>query len=527
MLLGVCAVPAFAESYSDTGDHWGAAAIEKWSGYEVLQGNGDGTFAPDRDMSVAELATVLVRALGYTETGSASISPSVPDWAGANVRRAVAAGAVTSEETGLTLTRELAAKILAKAFGIAPIAGEPTFSDAAQVSAAYKPYVAAVGKAGLFEGDPSGNFMPNKGFTRAEIMQALDNFVTDIVKEGKAAESGKSIIVNTPGVALTAGTVKGDLIIGQGVGDGNITLTDVKVEGRLVVYGGGGNSIYIKGASDIPNVSVNKTFGASARLAIDGTASVGTVSVVAGSGVAVAGDVAKLEVVPAAEVTSSGEIVAAPAGTSDVEIVSGTIAELDIAAENVAVALDAGATVTSLVVEAAGAEISVAAGATVTEATVAASDVTIEGSGNVTNVTVTEDSTGGVEITVPGAKVSNESGEAVSVGGDKAVEAGKSESVPAATPGNSNSNSSSSSSGPSGPSTPNSTDKGTGDGYQIAISHLAGLTFVVVKPTDATVTGVTVNGTPATKQANSSEYRAVLDGELALSAITVTMTGGN
>jgi hypothetical protein len=204
-----------------------------------------------------------------------------------------------------------------------------------------------------------------------------------------------------------------------------------------------------------------------------------------------------------------------------VEIVSGTVAELDIAAENVAVALDAGATVTSLVVSGDGAEITVAAGATVTEATVAASDVTIEGSGKVTNVTVTEDSAGGVEVTVPGAKVSNESGEAVSVGSDKAVDAGKTESVPAATPG---SGAGGGGGGGNGDNTVTDSDKATRAEYKIAISHLAGMTFVVVEPTtDVTgVTGVLINGTAATKQSNG-EYRAVLDGTYGLSAITVTV----
>jgi uncharacterized repeat protein (TIGR02543 family) len=436
MLLGLNAGIAFAEGYSDTAGHWGAPVIEKWSEYDVLHGNGDGTFAPNRDMSVAEFATVLVNAFGYTAAGSPSVSPSVPAWAADNVRKAVTAGVIASDETGLTLTRELAAKILAKALDAAPAAGTTAFADDDAISAAYKPYVKALGARGVFVGDAGGNFMPQKGFTRAEVMQVLENTVTDIVRADKPAASEKSLIVNAPGVALTAGTVKGDLIVGQGVGDGDVTLTDVKVEGRLVVYGGGGNSVNIRGASVIPNVVVNKTFGESARLAIEGAATVGTVTVVAGSGAAVAGSVAKLEVVPATEVAPSGEIAnAAIAAATDVAVVSGTVAELDISAENVSVAIAGGVTVTNLVVAGDGAEITVSSGATVTAATVSASDVAIEGSGKVTNVTVTEASAGGVEVTVPGAKINNESGAAVSVGAGKTVDAGKTNSVPAASGG--------------------------------------------------------------------------------------------
>jgi hypothetical protein len=240
------AVAASAESYSDTDGHWGASVIEKWSEYDVLHGDGDGTFAPNRDMSVAELATVLVNAFGYPETGTPpTIAPSVPSWAKDNVRKAVAAGVIRSDETGLTLTRELAAKIIANAFGVAPVSGPTKFADDDSVSAAYKPYVAALGALAVFNGGERGDFMPKKGFTRAEIMQTLDNAVSDIVSGDKSADTGKSVIINKDGVTLTAVTVKGDLIIGQGVGEGDVTLTDVKIEGSLVVLGGGEKSIHI------------------------------------------------------------------------------------------------------------------------------------------------------------------------------------------------------------------------------------------------------------------------------------------
>jgi uncharacterized protein YjdB len=438
VLAALClsAGTAFAEPYSDTDGHWGAAVIDKWGAYDVLQGDGDGSFAPNRDMSVAELATVLSKAFGYTEVGNPSISSAIPSWAQEDVKKAVTAGVIASDETGLTLTRELSAKILAKALKIAPLAGATAFRDDGAVSAAYRPYVNALGREGAFKGDTAGNFMPQKGFTRAEVMQVFENTLTDIVRESKAAASEKSIIVNAPNLSLTAGTVEGDLIIGQGVGDGDITLTDVKIAGRLIVYGGGKNSIYIKGESAVPLVVTQKTFGAPARIVVDAAASVGTVSVVAESAAVVTGDVAKLEIVPASEVTVSGEIAsAAPAHETSVEVVSGTVAEISIEAEGASLALGSGATVTSLVVSGANAEVTVASGATVAEATVAASDVAIEGAGKVESVTVTADSAGGVSVTVPGTQVQNESDAAVSAGADKTVDAGKSDSVATAPSG--------------------------------------------------------------------------------------------
>ena len=48
------AEPAFA----DTEGHWAESAIERWSGYGVVEGRGDGTFAPEAELSRAEMAQV-------------------------------------------------------------------------------------------------------------------------------------------------------------------------------------------------------------------------------------------------------------------------------------------------------------------------------------------------------------------------------------------------------------------------------------------------------------------------------------
>jgi hypothetical protein len=525
-LFGQGVTGAFAASYSDTESHWGAAAIEKWSGYDVLHGNGDGSFAPDRDMSVAELATVLTNAFGYTETGNPSVSPSVPSWGQANVKKAVTAGVIASAETGLPLTRELAAKIIANAFGIEPVPGDASFADAAAVSSAYKPYVNALGAAGLFKGDTAGNFMPKKGFTRAEIVQVFDNAITDIVRESKAASSAKSVLVNAPGLTLSAGTVNGDLIIGQGVGDGDVTLDGVTVKGRLILYGGGADSVHVKGNSVIPAVLANKVFGASVRLSVESdTASVGTVSVVAESKAVVEGNVAKIEAVSQKAVTSAGEIVSAePARETSIEIKGGEVGEVSIEAADVALAVSEGSTVASLNISNANASVTVASGATVTKATVAASDVMIEGEGKLAEVTVTAESEGGVTVAVSGTQIKNESGASVSTSvtvgaGDDVAPGAETPSTPSGGGGGG---------GNSGNNVVDRSDTTAKYGsYNISISHLADLTFVVVEPVSGSVASVAIvaggKSVPGVKQ-NSGQYRAVLDGNYGLSEIAVTIT---
>jgi mannan endo-1,4-beta-mannosidase len=56
-------------SYSDMDGHWAREAVERWSGYEVLTGSGDGTFRPDTSITRGEMAKVIATALKYETVG--------------------------------------------------------------------------------------------------------------------------------------------------------------------------------------------------------------------------------------------------------------------------------------------------------------------------------------------------------------------------------------------------------------------------------------------------------------------------
>jgi hypothetical protein len=389
MLLGIAITAAAAPAYPDISGHWGETAIEKWSAYDVLHGNDLGTFDPDGELDVTQLAQILVNTFGYTESFSGTLPDYTNVWGEEAVRKAVAAGVIEAGEASLPLTRELAAKIVAKAFGISPTQGTSKFADDYAISFEYKPYAAALGRAGIFNGNDYGEFMPSSVFSRAAIMQALDNAVTDIAGENKAAGSAKSVIINKTGITLTEGTIEGDLIIAQGVGDGDVTLDSVTVKGRLVIFGGGSNSIHIIGKSDIPNIVIAKTFGQAARVIVESVdAVVGTVTVAAESKAAVAtangAGIAKVEIAPKTEVSKTGEVAVVTADAAAAVTISAKV-------ENLAVETKA--------------TITVASGAVVSAATVEASDVKISGAGKLTAVTVTADAKSGVEIRTSGTKV--------------------------------------------------------------------------------------------------------------------------
>ncbi|MDR1330450.1 MAG: InlB B-repeat-containing protein [Oscillospiraceae bacterium] len=412
MLLGIAIAASAAPAYPDIAGHWGEEAIERWSDYDVLHGTDLGTFDPDGELDVTQLAQILENTFGYTESFAGSLPGYTSLWGEEAVRKAVAAGAIEASEAALPLTRELAAKIVAKAFGIAPVTGASKFSDDYAISAEYKPYAAALGKANIFNGNDYNEFMPTGVFSRAQIMKALDNAVTDLVKKNGSADSAKSLIVNTAGVTLTGGTTAGDLIIAQGVGNGTVTLDGVTVSGRLIVYGGGSNSIVIKGESNVGRVVSAKVGGQSVRIKVEGAAVVSSVEVAENTKVIVNG-----------AVTS----VTAAAGTT-VELQSAKVVSITTTGDRVALNVDSGSTVTNVKVD--------------------SSSVTIKGNGKVTNVEVTENAESGTVVDTKGTKltVAKEAGDVKNSSGTTVAKAGESKT----TAGSSSSDSGSSGGGGGG-----------------------------------------------------------------------------
>ena len=64
LLLVAALLPmsVLAASYTDTDGHWAESSIERWSDAGVVQGTGD-AFAPDSDLTCAQLATILAKLL--------------------------------------------------------------------------------------------------------------------------------------------------------------------------------------------------------------------------------------------------------------------------------------------------------------------------------------------------------------------------------------------------------------------------------------------------------------------------------
>ncbi len=101
----------------------------------------------------------------------------------------------------------------------------------------------------------------------------MDDLLKNYIKKESmyTEDLNGNVMINAADVALSHMKITGDLIIGDGVGDGNVTLDNVTVTGRTVIRGGGVNSIKIIGGSSLQNIVIARVDGEVRVYSEDGT----------------------------------------------------------------------------------------------------------------------------------------------------------------------------------------------------------------------------------------------------------------
>jgi hypothetical protein len=172
-----------------------------------------------------------------------------------------------------------------------------------------------------------------------------------------------NVTVATGDVRLQNKVVKGDLIIAESVGDGDVFLDNITVEGNTYVRGGGKNSIHINGGS-YTNVVIEDTPDGGTRVVATNTEGI--------------------------------NIVVATAQAGEQVILEGTFANVEVTATNANVSTQGQTTIQNMTVNNT-ATVNVAAGTTVNTVTLNAV-ATVSGEGTVTNANV---NVSGTTITAP------------------------------------------------------------------------------------------------------------------------------
>lgn len=242
MLLSTNAFAAVPSDFSDFPTDWSAPSMTHAVQNGLLNGS-DGKILPKGLLTRAQMATMVNRAFASSAKASlTSFTDMVPgvwhyDEMAKSVQMGVFQGADGKLNPNDPITREQAFAVLARAFGLADgkASSLDKFSDGVQVSSWARGAVAALVEQGYVSG-ADGALNPQSYITRAEFAQVMDALVAAYGDQDLKDQTVEGNLILRSNSTLENVTVKGDLILADGVSAAS--LKNVTVTGRLVVRGG-------------------------------------------------------------------------------------------------------------------------------------------------------------------------------------------------------------------------------------------------------------------------------------------------
>lgn len=180
--------PAYTQTFSDVQtDHWAFQYIAEMVNRGAVAGYPDGTYRPNKTVTRAEFAKIMLGAAGLTATPAAATSyADVPttNWASPFVE--TAKPYMTAFRVGTSLYFKPSTGALREdiAVAVVKLKGYDTrtadvslldgmFSDVSGISSAAQPYVALAVENNLISGYPDGTFRGQGTITRAEAAAVL------------------------------------------------------------------------------------------------------------------------------------------------------------------------------------------------------------------------------------------------------------------------------------------------------------------------------------------------------------------
>ncbi len=261
-LASALVISAQAVAFADTNDlqftdmpnDWRTTAIENAVKNGLISGMGDGTVAPDSPITRAQMATIIVKALGATEKADISMFVDMQGaegvWYYEWMEKAVYMNAFAGDGSNLNpnnnITFEECFTVLSKIFGIHIRVSEANaktalsvYDDGAKVQSWATRFYGAMVLGGYWTGGEKNLLTPQEKITRGEFAVVMDNLIKAYISEpGEVTTLPEgNVVVRCDGVILDGITHKGDLIISDCVGAEKISLNNINVSGRLVYRG--------------------------------------------------------------------------------------------------------------------------------------------------------------------------------------------------------------------------------------------------------------------------------------------------
>ncbi len=173
-------------AFADTANHWAGSSINDLGSRLVVDGVGNDLFQPNRSITRAEFAAILLRGLGLkAETGSLPFTDvNASDWYGGAIKTAYAYNLVNGFEDGTfrplgRITREQAMSMVARAMALTELKSKlpnreenellRTFTDGDTSSSWAVKGIADCLQAGVVSGRSDSELAPKAYISRAEV----------------------------------------------------------------------------------------------------------------------------------------------------------------------------------------------------------------------------------------------------------------------------------------------------------------------------------------------------------------------
>lgn len=180
--------------FSDVAKHWAKASINNMGSRMVVSGVGEGVYEPDRNMTRAEFAAIIVKALGLAAGEGTKTFSDVrsSDWFNGYVKTAAERGIITGYSNGSfgpkdAITREQAMTMVARAMVITKLeAGLQSgnvsallanYTDSGSISGYAADSIAECIKAGVVSGRTATTIAPKANITRAEVAVIVERLL--------------------------------------------------------------------------------------------------------------------------------------------------------------------------------------------------------------------------------------------------------------------------------------------------------------------------------------------------------------
>lgn len=181
---GLFSVMEFSKTYDDIQGHWAQREIELMSSKYVIKGMSDISFSPEENITRAEFAAIITRALELDTSNYENIFKDISsdDWFAKEVQALFKAGIVQGNQGSFRpndfISREEMAVMIVRAFKMNASSAEvkdglSKFTDKEDVSSWAADAVSVASKLGILNGVSDSKFAPAVNLTRAQAAAVL------------------------------------------------------------------------------------------------------------------------------------------------------------------------------------------------------------------------------------------------------------------------------------------------------------------------------------------------------------------